>query len=136
MNNEILMQVLDEQSKAYELAVMSALTECEKGWRKNSGFPFLHIATYDYYVQKYMEPRLETFIRTYLFNQVLDKLFSHCGFETKPVRIPEGCDFLTNEELEKRLEFELIISKANHTIGLRYTDFEDCYNPGINAHVR
>ncbi len=93
------------------------------------GFADLDLITREYAIQKYFEPRLETYIRQYLVTSFFEKVLEEKGFDiyTPIYTIPEdqyvdGEVFCSNKEFEDNAGFEIVINNEKDLIGCRLTD--------------
>lgn len=93
------------------------------------GFADLDLISREYAVQKYFEPRLETYVRKYLVTHLFEKVLEERGYDvyTPTYSIPDdqyvdGEVFCSNKEFEDNAGFEFVINTKKDIIGCRLTD--------------
>lgn len=96
--------------------------------RNRSDFPIFPIASDNYYFYKAYENLLQTYIRNYLINPILEELLTESGYKVdsylEKIRIYNG---FNNEKIENYniCPFQFIFIKNNLRYGVRYTKLYD-----------
>ena len=93
-----------------------------------SDFPILNIASDNFYIYQKYEKTLQSDIRNYLINPILEELLNERGYEIEsPLeRMRNYVDFSNSKIEEYNLfPFQFIIEKENSRIGVRYTELYD-----------
>lgn len=93
-----------------------------------SDFPILNIASDNFYIyQKYVKT-LQSDIRNYLINPILEELLNERGYEIEsPLESMRNYVDFRNSDIEEYnlYPFQFIIEKENSRIGVRYTKLHD-----------
>lgn len=96
----------------------------ESEWQRKSGFPFLKITSKEFYLQKFYETRLESYIRYNLIKPIFGSLLANRGFQFKFLE-PSFDGFRpnvwNNRECEQHIGFEFIEFQEKQKVGYRYT---------------
>ena len=93
-----------------------------------SDFPILNIASDNFYIYQKYEKTLQSDIRNYLINPILEELLNERGYEIKSwLEDMRNCvDFINSDIEEYNLcPFQFIIEKENSRVGVRYTELYD-----------
>ena len=103
---------------------LEAFNDIYADWERKSSFPFLHLTSREYYLQKDFENIIENYTRYILVNRVLQKLLrehdSHFEF-LEYILDAMKPSIRTNREYEQEQGFEFIEYREDKTIGFRYT---------------
>lgn len=93
------------------------------------GFADLDLVSKEYAIQKYFEPRVETYVRQYLVAEFFEKVLMSKGYD---VYLPtyngpedqyiDGEYFCSNKEFEDHTGFSFVIADGSDLIGCRLTD--------------
>ena len=93
------------------------------------GFADLELVSREYAVQKYFEPRIETYVRQHLVTNFFENVLEARGYDvyTPTYNIPDnkyvdGEVFCSNKEFEDNAGFEFVICYDDELIGCRLTD--------------
>lgn len=123
MNNNIAkVEQLINESVQYFLERINNISEngpYKKVRKMPSAFPMLNLANEEFYDYAYFERTLEWFVRDYLINDALQKLFE---YHKIPTLWPEKKNYVNyrTESIENTYPFEFIIN-SKEKIGVRYT---------------
>lgn len=93
-----------------------------------SDFPILNIASDNFYIYQKYEKTLQSDIRNYLINPILEELLNERGYEIEsPLESMRNCVDFRNSDIEEYnlYPFQFIIEKENSRIGVRYTELYD-----------
>lgn len=93
-----------------------------------SDFPILNIASDNFYIYQKYEKTLQSDIRNYLINPILEELLNERGYEIEsPLESMRKCVDFRNSNIEEYnlYPFQFIIEKENSRIGVRYTELYD-----------
>ena len=112
----------------FVLQVMIDLTTFKYEPTEYSAFVDLNLVSKEYALQKYFEPRLDTYIRDYLIYGVIEAILenSECSVY-KPSLPDEYCEidkYYSTVDYEKIVGFEFVIIKSRK-IGYRFTSIQD-----------
>ena len=122
---------IDALSEAYENFSKQIMMELTLFKYNGSEFGFsdLGLVSREYAVQKYFEPRIETYIRQYLITNFFEKIFEERDYlvDTPTYYIPDdkyidGEIFCSNKEFEKNCGFEFVLHNETVNVGFRTTD--------------
>lgn len=93
------------------------------------GFSNLGLISREYAIQKYFEPRIETYVRQYLVTNFFERVLEKKGYDvyTPTYYTPDdtflgGEIFCSNKEFEENAQFEFVIQTEQNLIGCRMTD--------------
>ena len=93
------------------------------------GFSNLGLISREYAVQKYFEPRIETYVRQFFVTKLFERVLEEKGYDvyTPTYYIPDdvyvdGEIFCSNKEFEENAQFEFVIQTEQDLIGCRMTD--------------
>ena len=124
-------QFIAALSKAYEQfsqQVMMELTDFKYD-RSKFGFAALELVSREYAIQKYFEPRLETYIRRFFVTEFFENVFEKRDYivDTPTYYVPDdqyvdGEIFCSNKEHEDNCGFEFVLHDGNNDVGFRMTD--------------
>ena len=90
-----------------------------------SDFPILNIASDNFYIYQKYERTLQSDIRNYLINPILEELLNERGYEIVSwLESMRNCVDFRNSDIEEYnlCPFQFIIEKGNSRIGVRYTE--------------
>ena len=90
-----------------------------------SDFPILNIASDNFYIYQKYERTLQSDIRNYLINPILEELLNERGYEIASwLESMRNCVDFRNSDIEEYnlCPFQFIIEKGNSRIGVRYTE--------------
>lgn len=93
-----------------------------------SDFPILNIASDNFYIYQKYEKTLQSDIRNYLINPILEELLNERGYEIEsPLESMRNYVDFRNSDIEEYnlYPFQFIIEKENSRIGVRYTELYD-----------
>ena len=93
-----------------------------------SDFPILNIASDNFYIYQKYERTLQSDIRNYLINPILEELLNERGYEIESqLESMRNCVDFRNSDIEdyNLYPFQFIIEKENSRIGVRYTELYD-----------
>ena len=93
-----------------------------------SDFPILNIASDNFYIYQKYERTLQSDIRNYLINPILEELLNERGYEIESkLEKMRNCVDFRNSDIEdyNLFPFPFIIEKENSRIGVRYTELYD-----------
>lgn len=96
--------------------------------RYRSDFPLLNIAPDNFYIYQIYVKDLQSNIRNYLINPILEELLNESGYKiTSSLKDIRRCVSFSNSAIEEynRYPFQFIIEKENIKIGVRYTELYD-----------
>ena len=119
--------ITSEAICTFKKAILERLEEfndMNTDWERNSGFPFLHLTSREYYLQKEFEKVIENHVRYILVNDVLQKLLQEHNsiFEfLEHILDAMKPGIRTNREYEREQGFEFIEYREDKRIGFRYT---------------
>ena len=94
----------------------------------SSDFPLFNIASDNFYIYQKYEKTLQSDIRNYLINPILEELLNENGYEIKsPLEDMRSCVDFSNYAIEQYnlYPFQFIIKRDNIRIGVRYTELYD-----------
>ena len=93
-----------------------------------SDFPIFNIASDNFYIYQKYEKTLQSDIRNYLINPILEELLNERGYEIESkLEEMRNCVDFRNSHIEdyNLYPFPFIIEKENSRIGVRYTELYD-----------
>ena len=96
--------------------------------RNGSDFPIFNVASDNFYSYQSYVKILQSDIRNYLINPILEELLNESGYEiTSPLEAMRRCVNFSNHTIEEynRYPFQFIIERGDIRIGVRYTEFYD-----------
>lgn len=96
--------------------------------RNRSDFPIFPIASDNYYFYKAYENLLQTYIRNYLINPILEELLNEHGYKVDSyLEKIRNYNRFNNEKIENYniCPFQFIFTKNNFRYGVRYTKLYD-----------
>lgn len=124
-------QFIRALSEAYEKfcqQIMMELTDFKYD-RSTFGFSDLGLVSREYAIQKYFEPRLETYVRRFFVTEFFENVFEERDYivDTPTYYVPddqfvEGEIFCSNKEYEDNCGFEFVLHDGNSDVGFRMTD--------------
>ncbi len=120
-------EITSEAIRAFKKAILErleAFNDMNAEWERNPGFPFLHLTSREYYLQKDFEKVIENYVRYILVNSVLQKLL--CEHDSTFEFLEHILNTMkpgirTNREYEREQGFEFIEYREDKRIGFRYT---------------
>ncbi|KXT70742.1 hypothetical protein [Streptococcus cristatus] len=93
-----------------------------------SDFSIFNIASDNFYIYQEYEKTLQSDIRNYLINPILEELLNENGYEIEsPLEKMRSCVGFRNSAIEQYdlFSFQFIIKRDNIRIGVRYTELYD-----------
>ena len=96
--------------------------------RYRSDFPLFNIAPDNFYIYQIYVKDLQSNIRNYLINPILEELLNESGYKiTSSLKDIRRCVSFSNSAIEEynRYPFQFIIERENIKIGVRYTELYD-----------
>lgn len=115
--------IYTNQLKKIKNAIITDVLSFKKTWEDSSGFSVFHLNSYEYCLQKYLEKRLEHYIRIHLITGLIGRMLTNKGVGiTYPMNYKEN-EILTNEEFEKIHTYEFIADYGNARVMYRYCDW-------------
>ena len=126
--DEVFIDALKDSYEEFSKQIMIELT-LFKYEPKSFGFSDLELVSREYAIQKYFEPRLETYVRQHLVTSFFERVLEERGYSvyTPTYHVPEdqyvdGEIFCSNKEFEDNAGFEFVIHSDDQLIGCRMTD--------------
>ncbi|MFS9231309.1 hypothetical protein QM455_05535 [Streptococcus australis] len=96
--------------------------------RYRSDFPLFNIASDNFYIYQIYVKDLQSNIRNYLINPILEELLNESGYKiTSSLKGIRRCVSFSNSAIEEYncYPFQFIIERENIKIGVRYTELHD-----------
>ena len=96
--------------------------------RYRSDFPLFNIASDNFYIYQIYVKDLQSNIRNYLINLILEELLNESGYKiTSSLKGIRRCVSFSNSAIEEYncYPFQFIIERENIKIGVRYTELHD-----------
>lgn len=96
--------------------------------RYGSDFPLFNIASDNFYIYQIYVKDLQSNIRNYLINPILEELLNESGYKiTSSLKGIRRCVSFSNSAIEEYncYPFQFIIERENIKIGVRYTELHD-----------
>lgn len=96
--------------------------------RYRSDFPIFNIASDNFYIYQIYVKDLQSNIRNYLINPILEELLNESGYKiTSSLKGIRRCVSFSNSAVEEYncYPFQFIIERENIKIGVRYTELHD-----------
>ena len=126
--------IIKEHAKNFKVKFGSNFIE--GNYRKNvrdksrytSDFPLFNIAPDNFYIYQIYVKDLQSNIRNYLINPILEELLNESGYKiTSSLKDIRRCVRFSNSAIEEynHYPFQFIIEKENSRIGVRYTELYD-----------
>lgn len=115
--------IYTNQLKKIKKAVITDVLYFRNTWKDSSGFSFFQLNSYEYYLQKYLEKRIEHYIRIHLVTGLIGRMLTSKGVGVYyPTNYKEN-EILTNEEFEKIHTYEFIADYGNVRVMYRFCDW-------------
>ena len=96
--------------------------------RNGSDFPLFSIASDNFYIYQKYERVLQSDVRNYLINPILEELLNNCGYkvESQLEKLRKHSGY-NNDKIERYsiCPFQFIFTKNNLRYGVRYTNLYD-----------
>lgn len=119
-------EILDKMFREFSKAIMEDLTAFHYNPADYTAFVDLELISREFALQKFFEPRLDTYIRQYLVCGLIEEVLEERG---KCVLIPSLPDeyqqintYYSTKKYEDIVGFEFVIHDGDELVGYRFTD--------------
>ncbi len=129
MNKQIFQKIMEQMKAKFCQNVIIDLYNRPSYERKNHGFLGMILSSSDYEFMQNFEKKVNTYVRDYLMNGVIQQALRADGYEISEEELPvtDYWDLMysSDEDFEKKIGIEYVIVDGNKKIGIRYTDYTE-----------